>query len=226
MLNHDLPLRYRIPFDVAEDEFVVKKSLFVGTAGRAHNVRQALGFVERVRSAYPDANHHAYAYRIAPDPGGEMGSSDDGEPGGTAGRPMLAVLDGSGLRQVVVVGTRFFGGIKLGTGGLVRAYSQAARLALASLPTEWRVLHYVVDVVIDYALYGSLQYIIAQCGGRIEDEGYTDRVRLTLVIPATEFEHVSAQLADLSSGKIVLDIKGAEKRYETGPQESAGDRAV
>jgi len=213
MSQHHLPLRYRVPSGVAEDELVVRNSVFVGTAGHATDATEARAFVDQVRAAYPDANHHAWAYRISPDPQGEMGSSDDGEPGGTAGRPMLAVLDGSGLRQVVVVGTRYFGGTKLGTGGLVRAYSQVARLALARLPAHWCVLHLVSEVVLDYSLYGTARHLLSVCDGRIEEEGFTDQIRLRIAVPACAFPGVAEKFRDISNGRVTLDANLAEKRY-------------
>jgi len=128
-------LSYRIPAGEGQSELVVKNSVFVGTVGHAPTVEGAEAFITTIKTRYPDANHHAWAFVIDGGPQGAFGSSDDGEPGGTAGRPMLAVLQGSGILQVVVVGTRYWGGIKLGTGGLVRAYSVVAREALKALLT-------------------------------------------------------------------------------------------
>ncbi|MBN1151873.1 MAG: YigZ family protein, partial [Dehalococcoidia bacterium] len=127
-------LRLAIPDGEASAEIVVKNSIFIGTVAHAQDAEQARAHVTRVTERYPAANHHAWAFVISGGPQAEIGSSDDGEPGGTAGRPMLAGLQGQGLVQAVAVGTRFFGGIKLGTGGLVRAYSDCVRQALQQLP--------------------------------------------------------------------------------------------
>ncbi|NLG49373.1 MAG: YigZ family protein [Chloroflexi bacterium] len=207
-------LRYRIPVGEAEGQLEVKNSVFIGTAGHAADVEAAQAFIQRVREAYPDANHHAWAYRLTPGPQALIGSSDDGEPGGTAGRPMLAILEGSGLVEVVVVGTRYFGGIKLGTGGLVRAYSAAAREALQSLPTQELVLHRLARITIDYSLYGTLQYTLPRYGVRIEDEQFTENVTLVLVVPYDRTEQVAALLREWTNGQIALEEMWFEERYQ------------
>lgn len=216
--QHDpnLPERYRVPAGSAEGELVVKNSVFIGSAGPAPDAAAAAAFVQRIRATYPDANHHAWAYRISGGPQGEIGSSDDGEPGGTAGRPMLAVLEGSGLLEVVVVGTRYFGGIKLGTGGLVRAYAAAARAALEHLPTRERVLHRVAAIDADYALYGQLRYVLPQHGVRILEEEFGALVRLMLAVPAAEAGAVADLLRELSNGGILLDERWEGQRYLDG----------
>lgn len=205
--------RYRVPSGTAEAELVVKNSIFIGTAGPAPSAEAAQAFIDAVRAAYPDANHHAWAYRIEGGPQGEIGSSDDGEPGGTAGRPMLAILEGSGICEIVVVGTRYFGGIKLGTGGLVRAYGAAAREALKELPTEERVLHLLADLTVDYALYGNLRYLFPQQGVRIEEETFAERVTLRIAVPAEAFDEVSESLQELTNGEVRLPERVAGQRY-------------
>ena len=208
--------RYRVPSDIAEAQLVIKKSTFIGTAGPAPDAAAAHAFIDGVRAAYPDANHHAWAYRIGGGPQGEIGSSDDGEPGGTAGRPMLAILEGSGLREVVVVGTRYFGGIKLGTGGLVRAYGAAAREALKGLATEERVLHLLAALTVDYDLYGNLRYLFPQHSVRIEGETFAERVTLRIAAPAERFAEVADLLRELTNGEVRLDERTDGQRYYSG----------
>jgi uncharacterized YigZ family protein len=205
---------YHIPAGEAQSELVIKNSIFIGTMGHAPTVEAAHAFIARVCARYPDANHHAWAFQITPGPQALIGSSDDGEPGGTAGRPMLAVLTGSGLAEVVVVGTRYWGGIKLGTGGLVRAYGGAAREALSSLPTVERVLHHIVRISIDYALFGSLEYLLPKYGVRVEDKAFTDCVTLRLSVPYDRMDEVAKRLSELTNGQIILRECWLEDRYD------------
>jgi uncharacterized YigZ family protein len=198
------PERYRIPAAEAQSEQVIKNSIFIGTVGHAPTVEAAHEFVARVRATYADANHNAWAYRMGIEPQAPFGSSDDGEPGGTAGRPMLAVLEGSGLCQIVAVGTRYFGGTKLGTGGLVRAYSGAVREALHELPTVERVLHHVAEITVDYALYGNLRYLLPKHDVITENEQFTDQVTLRIAVPHHRTGELGLLLRELTNGDILL----------------------
>ena len=209
-----MPLtHYSVPAGQAQSEQVIKNSVFVGTVGRARDVEQAKGFIADTRARYADANHHAWAYRIDAAPQGLIGSSDDGEPGGTAGRPMLAVLEGSGLCQVVAVGTRFWGGTKLGTGGLVRAYGGAVREALKSLPTSELVLHHVASLTVDYALYGHLKVLLPRQGTRISDASFGSRVSLEILVPHDRAGGLGELLEELTNGEIVLGRSWTEDTY-------------
>jgi uncharacterized YigZ family protein len=205
--------RLRVPTGVARSESVIKNSIFIGTVGRAEGVAAAEAFIAAVRAEFPDASHNAWAYRLSAGPQGLIGSSDDGEPGGTAGRPMLAVLEGSGLVQVVAVGTRYFGGTKLGTGGLVRAYGGAVREALLDLPVEELVLHRLARVSVDYGLYGNLQYLLAKQSAIVEDPQFTERVSMVLAVPYDRWDAVARLLSDLTSGSIDLDRCQIGERY-------------
>jgi len=213
MLDRDLVPCYRVPAGEAQSEQEIKRSVFVGTMGHAANIDAAHAFVSRICERYPDANHHAWAYRIGPGPQIEIGSSDDGEPGGTAGRPMLAVLEGSQLCEVVVVGTRYFGGRKLGTGGLVRAYGGAARETLKVLPTLQRTLHYVAEVSVSYALYGTLQYQLPQLGVLFEDAAYAADVRLTIAVPHDRVQETAQLLQETTNGSVLLEACWTGHRY-------------
>ncbi|OGO05990.1 MAG: YigZ family protein [Chloroflexi bacterium RBG_13_56_8] len=193
---------------------MVKGSTFLGTVGHAQDVDAAHSFIQRVRDTYPDANHHAWAFRISEGPQAVIGSSDDGEPGGTAGRPMLAVLEGSGLREIVVVGTRYFGGIKLGSGGLVRAYTHVAREAVKALPIAERVLHQLVRITVDYAVYAKLEYLLPQHGVKVEGQEYSDVVVLSLAVPYERYEQVSDLLRELTNGQVVLEEHRLGHRYD------------
>ena len=204
---------FHMPAGESQAEIVVKNSVFIGNVGHAPGIESAHDFVSAIRAKYSDAGHHAWAFKLSEGPQGKIGSSDDGEPGGTAGRPMLAVLEGSGLHQVVAVVTRYFGGTKLGTGGLVRAYSQAVREALKDLPTAKRVLHRAVSLKVNYALYGSLRYILPKQDVSIEDEQFADSVTLRLAVPTASLADVARTVRDLSNGQVELRRHPELDRY-------------
>ena len=213
--------RYRVPAGVARSESVIKNSTFIGTVGRAEDVAAAEALIARVRAEFPDASHNAWAYRLTAGPQGLIGSSDDGEPGGTAGRPMLAVLEGSGLLEIVAVGTRYFGGTKLGTGGLVRAYSGVVREALTELPVEERVLHHLARITVDYGLYGNLQDLLPRQGVTMEDLQFAERVSMLLGVPYDRWDAVARLLGELTNGAIALDRCRVGERYDAIPLERA-----
>jgi len=205
--------RYRIPAGQARSELVIKRSTFIGVVGHAPDAQAAQAFVARARAAYPGAAHHAWAFKIGGWPQGLVGSSDDGEPGGTAGRPMLAVLEGSGLREVVAVGVRYFGGIKLGPGGLVRAYSGVIREALCDLETTECVLYRRARVAVGYDLYGGLQHTLARHRVIVEEATFADGVVMLLAVPYEQAGRVADLLRGLSRGQIALDENWLEDRY-------------
>ncbi len=194
---------YQVPKGEAESTQVVKNSRFIGTCGYAASVADAQLVIAALRTRYPDASHHAWAY-IVDTLSGTIGSSDDGEPGGTAGRPMLAVLQGSGLLDVVAVGTRYFGGSKLGPGGLVRAYSDVARLALEHLQRVEYRLHSVAELRIEYPLYQKILYLANQSHCRILSSDFGADVLLHIAIPYKSVDAFGRGLADMSSGQVDL----------------------
>lgn len=206
-------IRYRVPTGEAQSELVVKNSVFVGTVGHAPTVEAAQAFVAAIRARYADANHNAWAYRLLEGGQALFGSSDDGEPGGTAGRPILAVLEGSGLNQVAAVVTRYFGGTLLGTGGLVRAYGGAAREALAALPTRELALHAIARLRVDYGLHGNLRYLLPRQGVLIEDEEFADQVTLRVAIPHEQVPELTRQLRELTNGALDLERCLEDERY-------------
>jgi len=199
-----LPLSYEVPAGRATAELLIRRSTFIAAVGPAADVATAQAFVAEIKAIYPDASHHASAYRLGGGPQAAIGSSDDGEPGGTAGRPMLAVLEGSGLQQVVAVVTRYFGGIKLGSGGLVRAYGGAVREALRTLPRRTFQLHHLADITCDYALYGKLKYLLPQRRVRILAEAFAADISLQMAVPHPELDTLDDLLRELSNGKIRL----------------------
>jgi len=207
------PPRYRVPAGTAQSELVIKNSTFLGTIAHAPSVTAARSFIEEMGKAHADASHNAWAFKITSGPQEIIGSSDDGEPGGTAGRPILAVIEGSGLCEIVAVVTRYFGGVKLGTGGLVRAYSAAVRETLKRLDTSERVLHYMARISIEYGLYSNLKHLLPGQGVRIEEETYTNTVTLVLAVPYDRTEETGNLLRELTNGRIKLDEQWFQDRY-------------
>ena len=207
--------RYSIPDGEAQSELVIKNSVFVGNVACAPTREAAQRFVSAIGKKYGDANHNAWAFKIRGDPQALIGSSDDGEPGGTAGRPMLAVLEGSGLCQVVAVVSRFWGGRKLGTGGLVRAYGGAVRQCLKALPTKELVRHRVARVTVDYGVYGALKYQLPKLGVFLEDEVFAAAATFAVIVPYHQLDDVAAMMRDLSGGRVMLEERWSDVCYRT-----------
>lgn len=199
--------RYPIPARVHRVEDVVLRSRFITTIAHAPDADAAHAFVESVREEMPDATHHCWAFVAGP-PGSttHIGMSDAGEPHGTAGRPMLAALLHADLGEVVAVCTRYFGGTKLGTGGLSRAYSGGVVHALQALPTEERVERVQAMLTLGYAHVDAAQRLMQEMDLQVEDEEYGAEVRYRLGVPATEVENLAARIADLTRGEGELRV--------------------
>ena len=199
-------LRYAIPSRIYRVEELIQRSRFITTAAHAPDANAANAFVDSVRELFPDATHHCWAFVAGP-PGStaHIGMSDDGEPHGTAGRPMLTVLLHSGVGEVVTVCTRYFGGVKLGTGGLSRAYAGGVKLLLQTLPTELKIKRVHVSVRVAYPHVESLQRLLDDLEVVVEHEEYGEEVRYQIAVPAMTLETLREQLAQLTSGEGVLE---------------------
>lgn len=182
-------------------EEVIQRSRFITTAAHAPDADAAHAFVQRIREEFPDATHNCWAFVAGP-PGNttHIGMSDDGEPHGTAGKPMLTTLLHGGVGEIVAVSTRYYGGVKLGTGGLGRAYSGGVKLALESLPTEERVDRVALDVTVGYAEVDALQRLTAELDVVVEEEEYGASVRYRCAVPASDLERFRRSVADLTRG--------------------------
>lgn len=193
---------YPIPAGRHRVEDNIRRSRFITTLGHAPERAAAAAFIASIRQEFGDASHHCWAFVAGP-PGdtGQIGMSDAGEPSGTAGRPLLNVLLHSGIGELVVVVTRYFGGTKLGTGGLVRAYSQSAQHALTGLPLTRRITRRQVTVTLGYGDLAALERLLATCDGAVLASAYGTTVELTLALPAAVLEHFQQQLAGLSRGR-------------------------
>lgn len=205
--------KYKTIKEYSSDEFVEKRSRFIGYAKPVKTEDEAQEFINKIKKEHWDARHNCYAYVLRN--GGVKRYSDDGEPQGTAGVPMLDVLTKNEIEDAVVVVTRYFGGILLGTGGLVRAYSQGAKIALdaAGIIT----MSVCSDCVINcsYNQYGKLNTLIMNNGGFIDDTVYEDNVKLVFHIPSEKVDALKKNVADATAGEVEVQFLD-EKYYETG----------
>lgn len=212
---------YKIIEYGGEGEIVEKKSRFIARVQAAYTEEEAAAFIESEKKRFWDARHHCYAYIL-----GEQGQtqrySDDGEPSGTAGRPILEVLAGSGIRNLSVVVTRYFGGTLLGTGGLVRAYTQAAQAGLANSKVAVMRYGHAVTVVTDYNGIGRLQYLLGQRGILIEESVYTQQVSIGFKVPYEQKEKLVKEITEATAGKARVEVsepfyyKSAGEKISTG----------
>ena len=205
-MSSDAGLRYAVPSRIYRVEELIQRSRFITTAAHAPDANAANAFVDSVRELFPDATHHCWAFVAGP-PGStaHIGMSDDGEPHGTAGRPMLTILLHSGVGEIVTVCTRYFGGVKLGTGGLSRAYAGGVKLLLQTLPTELKIKRVHVSVRVAYPHVESLQRLLDDLEVIVEHEDYGEEVKYQIAVPAMTLETLREQLAQLTSGEGVLE---------------------
>ncbi len=180
----------------------VSNSRFIASLAPAASVEEAKAFVQSVRSEFHDATHNVPAFVVGFGASVIAHCSDDGEPSGTAGRPALAVLRGSGLGDAAVVVTRYFGGTLLGTGGLVRAYGDAVRLVVDATPRSMRMLTHTVMLGLPYALFDKTRLLISAHGGQILDEQFAGDVTLTLRFVTEDLPAFQAALSELSAGSL------------------------
>ena len=176
--------RFQVPSLRVESQYEVKKSRFIARAAPANSRAAALAELERAKKDYPDARHHCWAYHIgSPHSPTGVAMSDDGEPTGTAGKPILNVLQHKLVGDIVLVVIRYFGGIKLGAGGLVRAYSQAAQQVMEELPLHQQVLLMKLTLIGDYALEQALRHWLSGHEGVIEEVVYSAEVHCSVSLP-------------------------------------------
>jgi uncharacterized YigZ family protein len=198
--------RYPIPAQQARSEILVVNSRFIATAAPAFSVDEARGFIARIKAEFAGASHNVPAFIIGHGASIISHCHDDGEPSGTAGRPALAVLSGSGLGDAVVVVTRFFGGTKLGTGGLVRAYGDAVRAVLFVLPRAERVPTHTVMIAAPYAWLERLRLLIVGQHGVILDESFAADVTLTARFALEDFPAFQSALREASNARLEAEI--------------------
>lgn len=202
--------RYPIPAKTIRVELRIVNSRFIATIGEARSVDDARAFIDALREEFHDATHNVYAYRVGYGASVTEGMSDDGEPAGTAGRPALAVLRGADLGDVVVVVTRYFGGTKLGTGGLVRAYTESVQEALAALPLAERVERRSGVVTVPYNLYEPVRRLVEAREGEIVAEDFGAEVTLRVVFAVDDVGAFAGALRELSAGRLSVDWEEPE----------------
>ena len=208
---------YLVPTRDAQDEFVEKRSRFIGYLFHTPTEEEAVARIKEMREKHWDATHNVYAYIIHKGP---TRFSDDGEPGGTAGMPTLQVLQREGLEDVCCVVTRYFGGILLGAGGLTRAYSRGARDVLQAVGAAEMSLWTVWDVPCTYPLFERVKLEIAGCGGVVRDTEYAAGITLRAAFPAGGAERFAPRLTELSAGALTMAPAG--EGFQPGPRIAVG----
>ena len=198
----------------AEIEIIINRSRFIGRVYPIKDENDALVHLEQIREEFPDASHHCYAYVLG------RGSNvqrfnDDGEPGGTAGMPILQVILQQGVEDVLVVVTRYFGGIKLGAGGLVRAYSKSAAEALQKAGKVEMTLSNQGSILVDYGLWGTLEYFLRQQGVPILDVDYQENVTVK-IMTWMDWDNFTNMIIELTNGKV--DCKYLGQIYHSWPR--------
>jgi uncharacterized YigZ family protein len=202
----DATTRYPIPAGEIRIKQEFSRSRFITTLAPADSPEAAKAFIARVAAEFSDATHNCWAFLAGP-PGSmaQVGMSDDGEPHGTAGRPMLNELAHSGLGDVAVVVTRYFGGTKLGKGGLVRAYGGGVKQALAEVPRGERIEWVPLAITLAYPLLERARLLLPQFEAELEGEEFTDVVRLTLRVPEEHADALRAAITELSAGRAGIE---------------------
>lgn len=182
------------------DEVVIKRSRFIGWGAPVASEEEALALIDQIRGEHPQATHHCFAYKAGLT-SETVRFNDDGEPTGTAGRPILEVLQREGLQNTLVVVTRYYGGTPLGAAGLVRAYAQSAKLAVDAAGIVRRELHTRMECEVDYDAIGRIQHGLLERNVHVEDIAYGERVGLQLIVRHGREDEVRALLGELTNGQ-------------------------
>ena len=192
---------YKTLIESAEDSFIVNKSRFIGSGRPCATEEDALAFLDEIRAKTRDANHHCYAYIIGANMG-VMRYSDDGEPGGTAGMPIIEVMKNRGITNCVVVVTRYFGGILLGAGGLCRAYTQGAVTAIneSGVGVMHPSVRYLMDV--PYPMLSRVEYFFKSAPVMIENKDFSDVITFSYLVKQSDEEKLNADITQMSEGRL------------------------
>lgn len=201
---------YRTIFGYGEDDTIINKSKFIGYAMPINSEEEALEFIEKIKTKHRDATHNVYAYVFGRDSNTQR-FSDDGEPSGTAGIPVLEVIKKENLRNVVVVVTRYFGGTKLGAGGLIRAYTRGAKIGLDSGNIIDMVLHAKIKIRIDYTLYGKIENYLINEDYIVDESVFDDAVNVFVYIEDSKIEDFTKIITDLTNGNAIFE--NVDKEY-------------
>ncbi len=201
---------YKIIIEGGTGQIEEKKSVFIANTMPVQTEEEAIAYIETMKKKYWDARHNCYAY-ILGDKAQVVRFSDDGEPSGTAGKPILEVLLGMEVRNVMIVVTRYFGGTLLGTGGLVRAYTQAAKAGMENSRIATMIYGVCLHITTDYNGIGKIQYILGMRNITIEEPSYTDVVSLKVKVPYEAQESIRKEITEATAGK--ARIEQAESLY-------------
>lgn len=196
---------YNVIYEGGSGEIVEKKSRFIAHVFPVHSEEEVSEYIEQIRKKYWDARHNCHAFVIGPN-NETSRCSDDGEPSGTAGRPILEVLQGRGIHDALVIVTRYFGGTLLGTGGLVRAYSQAAQAGLQASSIMTKQQGRKISIKTDYNGIGKLQYIVGNRQISVADTRYGEAVEMDILVPEEEVASLTKEITEATAGKAELDI--------------------
>jgi len=199
-------MSYLIPKKKHRIEEIIKRSRFIATIIHVPSPDSAKAFIAEIKQEFPDATHNCWAFTSGP-PGStaQVGMSDDGEPHGTAGRPMLNTLLHSDIGEIAVVVTRYFGGIKLGTGGLVRAYSGAVKQAISTLPVQKKIIASHISVIIDYSNLSPVKHLAISFEAEIIKEKYQADVSLIFELPQENADRFHEALINVTKGEILVE---------------------
>lgn len=215
-----MPSRYFIPQVLPDGlhrtESVIRRSRFIASTTHAPSTEEARFFVERIKKQFPDATHNCWAFASGP-PGStaQVGFSDDGEPHGTAGRPMLTALLHGGVGELACVVTRYFGGVKLGTGGLVRAYQGAVQENLETLPRRERIIPAHVHVIVDYPHVDRLRRVLPDFEAAVVEEVFTADAAFTIMLPEEHMQRFTLTVAEQTDGTALVEVVGEDAQSET-----------
>ena len=200
---------YKTVFKYGEDEVIINKSRFIGYSMPIETEEDALEFVEKIKEKNKDATHNVFAYVV-----GETSNiqrfNDDGEPSGTAGIPSLEVIKKEELRNVVVVVTRYFGGIKLGAGGLIRAYTKAAKIGIEAGRIADMIPHAKLEVTIDYTAYGKIENYLINSEYILDDTIFDEKVKISVYVNTLDIEDFNKEIMNLTSGDAEIEEIGIE----------------
>lgn len=196
---------YLIPAEPAQFELEVKKSRFIAYLSHTPGKAAAKAFVDEIRHRHADARHNCWAFVAGPPQDAmQLGFSDDGEPSGTAGKPILAQLQGSNVGEITAVVSRYFGGVKLGTGGLVKAYGGCVQQALAALVTLQKVPQQQLLISCDYSQQGTLEHLITQFAARVVQQTFDTGIQLTISIDGDRENAFTEQLINSTRGLVTI----------------------
>ncbi|NRS18452.1 YigZ family protein [Brevibacillus sp. HB1.4B] len=212
--------QYKTIAGYGEDYIVIERSRFIGYAKRVTTEEEATAFIAMIKKKHWDATHNCSAFVIGENDQIQR-SSDDGEPSGTAGKPILECIKKNGVKDTVVVVTRYFGGIKLGAGGLVRAYTAGTVTALKAAKIVVHTLHQTISVSVDYTWWGKVENELRLGEHRVSGTDFTDKVTTHVLIPEGEQDEFVARMVDLTNGQAQIVL--GEKEYVEVPVDAVGD---